>query len=208
MDSEWHCYSFLFFFTSWSACSLLRISGVATFNSVKQKDEVITSLTFNKCNPHVCCLWGIKRVVITDNQSQILKESCYFLLFLLVLLDRSNDSSLLCGGAVRWRDSDRWLWGKRGACRVCPGQEGHSLLSAGGDGSARPWLLPQFSRTSPRSVRETLQTPEHHYFHISYLFFPYFERNLKWIFQIFKLKCDWSPYFFFFFSTGLWCLKL
>lgn len=158
-------------FTSLLDCSLLIISGVAVFNSVKQKDEVITNRTHNKCNPHVCCLWGINCVGITDNKIQTLKESsCCFLPF---LPRRSDDSSLLCCRAVGWRDSDRRMWGKRGACWVCSGQEGYSLLSAGGDGSAGPRLLPQLSRSGPRSVRETPQTPEHHYCHIS-LFCTYF----------------------------------
>lgn len=78
----------------------------------------------------------------------------HFLLFRLVLLNRSNDSSILCGGAVRWKNSDRWMWGKRTACRICSHQEGHSLLSAGRDSSACPWLLSQFCCTSPRSVRD------------------------------------------------------
>lgn len=172
-----------FYFTSLSDCSFLRISGVAIFN-IKQKDEVITSLTLNKCNPHVCCLWGIKSVMVTDNKNQTLKESsCYFLHFPLILLNRSNDSSLLCGGAVRWRDSHWRMWGKRGACRVCPGQEGHSLFSAGGDGSACPRLLPQFSRTSIWSVREMLLNTSTF---MSLYFLSCFETNLKLIFQTFK----------------------
>ena len=163
---------------------VLRISGVAIFNSVKQKDEVITSLTHYKYNPHVCCLWGDKLCCDRRQWKPDMKRIlCCFLLFLLFLCDRSDDPSLLCGGAVGWRDSDRRMWGKRGACRVCPGQEGYSLLSAGGDGSAGPWLLPQLGCTSPRSVRQTPHTPEHQHCCIP-LFCPYFQRSLKWLSQV------------------------
>lgn len=81
-----------------------------------------------------------------------------FLLYFFVLFNRSNDSCLLCCGAVRSRDSGRWMWWKRGAFRVCSGQKGYSLLSAGGDSSTCPWLLPKFSCTSPRSVKNTFET--------------------------------------------------
>lgn len=68
------------------------------------------------------------------------------------LMDRSDDSSLLYCGAVRWRDPDRWVRRKRGACWVCPDQERYPLLSAGGDGSNRPGILPHICCTSPGSV--------------------------------------------------------
>lgn len=57
---------------------------------------------------------------------------------------RSDDSRVLRRRAGGWRDSGGG-GGPRGACGVCAGQEGHSVHSAGGDGAACPWLLPQLS---------------------------------------------------------------
>lgn len=148
LRSIWECIPFVLH--PWVIVAHWEFQVLQYSTAKNKKDEVITGLTHDKYNPHVCCLWGINCVLITHNRSQTLKESsCCFLIFLLVLLNRSDDSCLLCGGAVGRRDSDRLrMWGKRGACRVCPGQEGYSLLSAGGDGSAGPRLLPQLGRTS------------------------------------------------------------
>lgn len=57
---------------------------------------------------------------------------------------RSDDSCVLRRRAGGWRDGGGG-GGPRGACRVCSGQEGHSLHSAGGDGAACPRLLTQLS---------------------------------------------------------------
>ncbi len=157
-------------FTSSLECSVLRISGVAIFNSVKHKGW--SDYKLDPQQMRSTCLLSMRDKLCCDHrQSQTIKESsCCLLLFLLVLPDRSDDPSLLCGGAVGWRDADRRMWGKRGACRVCPGQEGYSLLSAGGDGSAGPRLLPQLGSTSSRSVRETQWTLQHLCCHFSSLF--------------------------------------
>ena len=116
---------------------------------------MITGFTYNESGPHVCCLRGIIRRLEPGFKTIL---SLFSALTFVLFFNRTDDSSFLCGGAVGWRDSDGRMRGKRGACRVCAGQEGYTLLPAGGDGSAGPRLLPQLGRSSPRSVRNTSNT--------------------------------------------------
>lgn len=82
------------------------------------------------------------------------------LVLFVALLRRSDDSGLLRGGAVGWRHADGRMRRKGGARGVRAGQEGYSLLSAGGDGPAGPRLLPQLGGSSSRSVTPP-PTPTH-----------------------------------------------